>query len=462
MKIQELKNKFENFEDFVAFYDELIEEIQEKEDLNIFTEFNEEKVRDQVKALENTNKGSLYGIPVTIKDNISVKDALLSCSSKMLEDFKAVYDASLVEKLKEEGAIILGKVNMDEFACGSSSETSHFGMTKNPLDPERVPGGSSSGSAASVAANFSPVSIGTDTGGSCRQPASYCNVIGYTPSYGRISRYGVVPMAGSLDTVGILSKDMDSLINTFNVLNGEDEKDLTTLPGKIEVKKESLKMDNLKVGILTLEDFTMEEEVREDMKRAVSELEKLGVVVEEVEFDHLHLAGPAYSVICASEFYSSMSRFDGIRYGFSVEDYEDTEDLYRKTRTQGFGEEVKRRIALGAYYTDGREDQKYYQQAIRVRRRIQEELNKFFEEYDFLITPSANDLPYKFGERNEDPMMMYDSNTFNVPVNLAGLCALSLPIREGISGSLQIIGGREEDESLLQFGKAWEARSCQN
>lgn len=459
MKIKNLRKRFENFEEIEKFYDELIEEIKSKKDLNIFTEFDEEKIKKQLEELKGKDEeGKLYGIPVTIKDNISVKDSLLSCGSKMLADFTAVFNATLVERLEEEGAIILGKVNMDEFACGSSSETSYFGVTKNPLDSERVPGGSSSGSAATIAANFAPISIGTDTGGSCRQPAAYCNVIGFTPSNGRISRNGVVPMAGSLDTVGILGSDLDSVIDTFNIINGEDEEDLTSMRGNLEVEKKTLNLSELKIGILNFDDYTMEDEVREDVEQGIEELRELGAQIDIVDFEILPYAGPAYTIIVASEMYSSMSRYDGIRYGFSIEDYENTDELYRKTRTQGFGEEVKRRVALGAYYTDGRNEQKYYQHAIRVRRLLQEELEGFFDEYDFLITPSANDLPYKIGQRVEDPMMMYDSSTFNVPVNLAGLCALSLPVREGISGSLQVIGARGEDEKLLQFGKTWEER----
>ncbi|MDO5755628.1 MAG: Asp-tRNA(Asn)/Glu-tRNA(Gln) amidotransferase subunit GatA [Tissierellia bacterium] len=456
-----LREEFLNGDkDLKEYYEVLFDRIEELEDLNIFISYDEEKVKKRLDEIEQKDeKGALYGIPFTLKDNISMKGMGLTCGSKMLKDFEAVYDATVTKRILDEDGVILGKVNMDEFAMGSSSETSYFGVTKNPLDPERIPGGSSAGSCAAVASGIGAISLGTDTGGSTRQPASYCNVMGYMPSYGTFSRYGVVSMANTLDQVGIVANTVKDIVLTANIIGGQDEKDMvTTEQEKLDFTDEALDISGVKIGILSLDEFDIEEEVRKDYDLALEQLKAMGAELIALDFKYLKYALPLYNVIMSAEVSSNMSRFDGIRYGFQAEDYEDTRDLYVKTRSQGFGEEVKRRIAMGTHYLSSSDDQLIYKQGLKVRRLLAEEFYEKYEEVDFIATPTVTNLPCKIGERIEDPLAMYDSGSFNVPVNLAGLCAISMPVRKGLSSSIQFIGNRYGDKQLLQMAAAWEGR----
>lgn len=465
MNIRELRDNFaSNKLDLNQYYEDLIKKVEDSSDLNIFITFDKEDIQRQIEELkEKDSKGKLYGVPVTLKDNISYKGMRMTCGSKALENFNPVFNATVVEKLKAEDAIIIGKVNMDEFAMGSSSETSYFGPTKNPLDPTLVPGGSSSGSAASVAQDLAIISLGSDTGGSVRQPAQYCNVIGYIPSYGKISRSGVVSMANTLDQVGILGKNVEDIVDTLNVIGGHDERDMTsTLEEELDNKIDyDYSFKGKKIGIIDLDLFDIEETVKDDYLTSLKLLKELGADLVELNFEYLKYSTSIYTVVMASEVSSNMSRFDGIRFGYLTDDYNSTDELYTNTRSDSFGEEVQRRIALGTMFLASDSNQKIYKQGQKVRRLMSEEFQEKFKEVEFILTPTATNLPYKIGERYDDPLAVYDSGTFNVPVNLCGLCAISIPVREGISGSLQIIGNRNEDQNIISAAYSLE-RSFRN
>ena len=396
MNIRDLREKFVSNElSLKGYYDELFKKIEDTKDLNIFITFDKDDVIRQIEKLENKkDKGKLFGVPITLKDNVSYKGLRMTCGSKFLENFMPIFDATLVKKLVEEDVVILGKVNMDEFAMGSSSETSYFGPTKNPVDLTLVPGGSSSGSAASVAADLVSVSIGSDTGGSSRQPAQYCNVMGYMPSYGTISRSGVVSMANTLDQVGILGKSVVDIVDIVNVIGGNDKMDMTsTLKEKIDFKlDENYDLKDKKVGVIDLTPFEIDPVVQEDYKRGLDLLERMGAKLVNLDFEYLKYSTSIYSVITASEVSSNMSRFDGIRYGYLTDNYEDTRELYTNTRSEALGEEVQRRIALGTMFLASDSNQEVYIQAEKVRKLMAREFESKFEEVDFIITPTATNL----------------------------------------------------------------------
>ena len=461
MNIRELREGFISREiDLDYYYENLIENIESKEDLNIFISFSKEDIKKQIEnlKLKQDNYGELFGIPVTLKDNISYDKLKMTCGSKMLENFEPIFNATVVEKLIKEDAIIIGKTNMDEFAMGGSSETSFFGPTKNPLDLNLIPGGSSSGSAASIAADLSIVSLGTDSGGSVRQPASYCNIFGYMPSYGSISRYGVASMANTLDQVGIFGKNIEDIVITTKVIGGYDSKDMTsTLKDtlSLELNNEYL-LENKKIGFLNLDDFDLDKTVLDDYYLGIEKLKNLGAELVKLDFKTLKYSTSLYSVIMSTEVSSNLSRFDGIRYGYITKSYETTEELYINTRSEGFGEEAKRRIAMGTLFLAAENDQKLYKQGQKVRRLMAEEFEEKFNHVDFIVTPTTTNLPYEMGSRKDDPLAMYDSGTFNVPVNLCGLCCISLPVRDGISGSIQFIGNRYDDNEILNAAYMFE------
>lgn len=468
MRADVLRNKIVNNEiDIDEYYENLIKKVEDTKDLNVFITFDENLINtrlEELKSKKNDGKelGKLYGVPITLKDNISFEKIRMTCGSKMLEDFEPVYNATVVDKLLAEDAVIVGKVNMDEFAMGSSSETSYYGVTKNPIDESLIPGGSSSGSAVSVAADIVPISLGTDTGGSVRQPASFCNVVGYYPTYGTISRNGVVSMANTLDQVGIISNSVKEVIDIVNIIGGNDEKDMnTTLTKDLNFKiNDEYSFKGKKIGVVNMDKFGMEDIVKKDYEKGINDLKKLGAEIIELEFDYLKYASPVYNVVMSCEASSNLSRFDGIRYGYLTEEYNTTRDLYINTRSEGFGEEVQRRVAMGTHYLSSNNGQKLYKQGLKVRRLLMDEFNLKYEDVDFIVTPTVTELPYKINSRLEDPLAVYDSGTFNVAVNLAGLCAISVPVRKGLSGSLQFIGKKNDDENMLNAAYAYERRDA--
>lgn len=438
-----------------------LEVMEEKKDLNSYITVNpkamEEAEKIDARIKSGDTKGKLLGLPIALKDNILTKDLRTTCASKALKEFVPPFDATVVEKIREEGGIILGKTNMDEFAMGSSSETSYFGATKNPHDQARIPGGSSAGSASAVGSGEAPIALGTDTGGSVRQPAACCGVVGYYPSYGTISRYGVVSMANTLDQIGVLGNHVEDIALMTEVLAGCDEKDPTTDPQSRDFTiTEENPFQGAKIGYPDVSKFPIDPKVKQRFEEGLELLKEKGATVELVTLDTLNYALSCYNVIVASEVSSNMSRFDGLIYGNRTDEYDSLDDLYIKTRSENFGEEVQRRIAMGTLYLGADSDQKVYKKALKVRKKLQMEYDAFFEKYDFLVTPTTNELPFTLGEKVDDPLAMYASDFFTVSVNLSGLCAISIPMDAGIGTSLHLVANRFEDKKLLEAARAIE------
>jgi aspartyl-tRNA(Asn)/glutamyl-tRNA(Gln) amidotransferase subunit A len=421
----------------------------------------------------------LEGIPIAVKDNICTQGIRTTCSSKMLENFISPYDATVIKKLKQAGAIILGKTNMDEFAMGSSTENSYFGPTRNPHDLERVPGGSSGGSAAAVAANMCIAAIGSDTGGSIRQPASFCGVVGLKPTYGMVSRFGLIAMASSLDQIGVLTKTVEDAEILLDIIKGKDEMDSTSVEPEVtklrsyEVTKSDLK--NLKLGI-PKEYFIkgIDSEVEKEVRKGIKKLEKIGAKIIEVSLPHTKYALAVYYLVMPSEVSANLARYDGIRYGYSnvkcqMSNVKCLSDVYFQTRAQGFGDEVKRRIMLGTYSLSAGYYDQYYLKAQKVRSLIKKDFDQVFEKVDLLVTPTAPTPAFKIGEKIDDPIKMYLSDIFTVPVNLAGLPAISVPVTNFQDSSnqslvassqlpvgLQIIGKQFDEKLILKVAEAYQ------
>lgn len=420
------------------------------------------KVDEKIKKREQI--GILEGIPIAIKDNILVEGIKCTAGSKILENYIAPYQATVVKKLKKAGAVILGKTNMDEFAMGSSTEHSAFGPTKNPIDLERVPGGSSGGSAAAVAADECLAALGSDTGGSIRQPACFCGVAGLKPTYGRVSRYGLIAMASSLDQIGPLTKTVEDAEVILKVIEGKDEMDSTSidLGERLErEKKDSLSVSNLKsvkIG-LPKEYFTqgLDPEVEEVIKQAITKFEKLGGQIEEISLPHTDYSLAAYYIIMPSEISANLARYDGLKYGLS-EKAQSLLGVYLKTRQDGFGSEVKRRIMIGTYALSAGYYEAYYLKAQKVRALVKQDFDQAFEKVDLIMTPVSPFPAFKLGEKIDDPIKMYLSDVYTVPINLAGLPSLSMPVGQvgRLPVGLQIIGPHFKEELILEIGKRFE------
>ncbi len=399
--------------------------------------------------------GPLGGIPVLVKDSILTEGIKTTCSSKILENFVPTEDATAVKKLKEAGAIVIGKTNLDEFAMGSSTENSAFGATKNPFDLARVPGGSSGGSAAAVAANECIFAIGSDTGGSIRQPASFCGCVGLKPTYGSVSRYGLVAMASSLDQIGPLTKNVYDCALVASVLSGKDSKDATSMKQEAVNYLDFLErgIKGMKVGIIKeLFGDGIAEDVKEKIQESIDKLKEAGVEVEEVSLPNIDYSLAVYYIIMPAEVSSNLARFDGIRYGAS-EEGSNLLEVYQKTKSKNFGEEVKRRIMLGTYVLSHGYYDAYYLKAQKVRKLIQEDFKKAFEKYDLLLSPSTPTTAFKIGEKTADPLQMYLSDICTVPINLAGVPAISIPAgltKEGLPVGLQLIAPHFKEERLFQ------------
>jgi aspartyl-tRNA(Asn)/glutamyl-tRNA(Gln) amidotransferase subunit A len=404
----------------------------------------------------------LTGIPVVIKDNMCTKGVPTTCSSRMLQNFVPPYDATVVEKLNNCGAVIIGKANMDEFAMGSSTEHSAFFATHNPWDLSRVPGGSSGGSAVAVATDETIHALGSDTGGSIRQPAGFCSVTGLKPTYGRVSRYGLVAFASSLDQIGPLTKDVTDCAIVLNAIAGYDSRDSTSVPYPVPDYTQCLTTDlsGLTIGV-PKEYFVegMQAEVEVAMRAAISKLEQLGAGVEwEVSLPHTRYALAAYYIIAPSEASANLARYDGVKYGFSYQDVDSMWEAMDKTRQFGFGDEVKRRIMLGTYALSAGYYDAYYLKAQKVRTLIRQEFDRAFEKFDALITPTSPTVPFKIGEKVDDPLQMYLSDVCTLPINIAGLPAISIPagFADGLPIGMQIIGKPFGEETLLKIAYAYE------
>lgn len=408
-------------------------------------------------ADERINKGeknTLLGIPGAIKDNIMVKGVKCTAGSATLSNYQAVYNATVSEKIIKDGSVILGKTNMDEFAMGSSTESSAFGITKNPYDLSRVPGGSSGGSAVAVASGLCSFAIGSDTGGSIRQPASFCGVVGLKPTYGSVSRYGLIAMASSLDQIGTLTRNIDDAVDVFKVISGKDPFDSTS--SDYVFKKEEMDVSKLKIGIpkeYFIEGLDKKIEVR--IKEVIKSISKLGAEVKEISLPHTDYALPVYYIIMSSEVSTNMNRYDGLRYGFSEKKIENIIESYFTNRGKSLGMEVKRRIILGTFTLSAGYQDAYYKRALQVRSFIKNDFTDAFQNVDIILTPTSSTLPFKIGEKVDDPLSMYLSDIFTATANLAGLPAVSVPcgLINGLPVGIQIIGRHFEENKILGIGK---------
>ena len=404
----------------------------------------------------------LTGIPLAIKDLICTQGVRTTCGSHILENYIPPYDATVIEKLKAAGAVLVGKANMDEFAMGSSTENSFFGPTHNPWDLERIPGGSSGGAAAAVAAGECIASLGSDTGGSIRQPASCCGVVGIKPTYGRVSRYGLVAFASSLDQIGPFSKDVRDAALLLQAICGHDFRDSTSVNVPVPDFTQSL-VDNVRGMILGIPKECFREgldpEVESAFREAVRNLEKLGAKTVEVSLPHSEYALAVYYIIAPAEASSNLARYDGVKYGFRAKGSFDLMEMYKETRSQGFGAEVKRRIMLGTYALSAGYYEAYYRQAAQVRTLVRQDFEKTFAHCDVLLTPTAPTPAFKLGEKVDDPLQMYLSDIFTIPCNLAGLPGLSLPSgfsKQGLPIGLQILANHFQEEKMLRAAYVYE------
>ena len=434
------------------------EEVEPK--INSYITFLGEKALEDAKRkdeelVKKGSRGKLFGIPVAIKDNIITKDIKTTCASKILENFVPPYNATVIKKLESEDFILTGKTNLDEFAMGSSTENSAFFTTKNPWDLERVPGGSSGGSAAVVSAGLVPVALGSDTGGSIRQPASFCGVVGFKPTYGRVSRYGLVAFASSLDQIGTFSRTVEDTAILMNVISGKDDKDSTSSDREVPDFTQFIGKDikGIRIGI-PREFFpeTLDKEIKEIILNSAKQLEKEGAELVEISLPTSKYSIEAYYIIAPSEASSNLARYDGVRYGYRAEDYKDLEEMYSKTRDRGFGAEVKRRIMLGTYALSSGYYDAYYLKAQKVRTLIYLEFMDAFKKVDLILTPTTPDIAFKIGEKTDNPIEMYLSDIFTVSVNMAGLPAISVPagFKNSLPVGLQLIGKPFDEGTVLQ------------
>ncbi len=445
-----------------------IDRINEKEtDVQAFVTTLTDEAMEQAKEIQNKLeegeiKGEFAGIPIGIKDNMCTKGVKTTCSSKMLENFVAPYSATVIEKLDKENIINLGKLNMDEFAMGGSTEYSYFKKTKNPWNLNKVPGGSSGGSAAAVAANLVPWALGSDTGGSIRQPASFCGVVGLKPTYGLVSRYGLVAFASSLDQIGPITKDVRDCAMLLNLIVGHDEKDTTSVERpKVDYTK-SLKNDikGLKIGV-PKEFFTegINEEVKDALEKSIEKYKELGAEIEEFSLDIAKYSLATYYIIGCAEASSNLGRFDGIRYTYRTPEFKSLKELYKKSRSEGFGDEVKRRIILGTYVLSSGYYDAYYKKAQQVRTLVMNEFNKGFEKYDIILTPTSPTVAFDIGSKTNNPLEMYLADICTVSVNIAGLPGISIPCgvdKEGMPIGMQLIGNKFCEETILNAAYTFE------
>ena len=431
---------------------------QENSDLNAYVTVCEELALSQARAADEArsqgNAGPLTGIPIAHKDLFCTKGIRTACGSKMLDNFIAPYNATVVENFIKAGTVTLGKTNMDEFAMGSSNETSFYGPVKNPWDRSLVPGGSSGGSAAAVAARLCAGATATDTGGSIRQPASFTGITGLKPTYGRVSRWGMVAFASSLDQAGTMTQSAEDAAMMLNVMAGLDLKDSTSSDTAAEDYTKGLDkpLTGLKIGIPT-QHFSegLNADVEKCIRDAISEFEKLGATVKEVSLDNSHLSVSAYYVIAPAEASANLSRYDGVRYGYRCENPVNLEDMYKRTRSEGFGTEVKRRIMVGTYALSAGYYDAYYIKAQKIRRLIKNDFQKAFEEVDVIMGPTSPHTAFAIGSKNDDPVTMYLEDIYTIAVNLAGLPGMSIPagLVNGLPVGLQIVGKDFAEAQLL-------------
>ncbi|RMI26243.1 MAG: Asp-tRNA(Asn)/Glu-tRNA(Gln) amidotransferase subunit GatA [Calditrichaeota bacterium] len=459
----EKKNRFAAGEFYLAeAVEAYLARIEELRPLNAFIEVYAEEARRQAAEMDARRAqgkplGKLAGLVLAIKDNICIKAHRVTCASRMLENFVSPYHATVIEKILAEDGLIIGKTNLDEFAMGSSTENSYFGSARNPVDDRRVAGGSSGGSAVAVAAGMADLALGSDTGGSIRQPAAFCGVVGLKPTYGRVSRYGLVAYASSLDQIGPFGKSVADVALLLQVIAGADPRDATCLPEPVPdyVGELSGEVQHLRVG-LPKQYFQagIDPEVKAAVMEVAARLEREGLEVRELDLPLTDYAIATYYIIATAEASSNLARYDGVRYGYRTPHAEDLEGMYVGTRSEGFGPEVKRRIMLGTYVLSAGYYEAYYKKAQQVRRLIKAEYDRALQEVDVLLTPTSPTPAFALGEKLGDPLQMYLSDIFTVTANLAGICAISLPCgtsSEGLPIGLQLIAGAFEEPKLLRL-----------
>lgn len=457
-----LKNKTIKPIDLV---EEAFQNIENNKDLNAYITLNKEEAIKKAKELEEKPVDNLlFGLPIAVKDNIVTKGLRTTCASHILDNFIPIYNATVVEKINEKNMIIIGKTNMDEFAMGSSSRTSYFGAPKNPWNKEKISGGSSGGSATTIASRDLPFALGTDTGGSIRQPASYTGIVGMKPTYGRISRFGLVAFASSLDQIGPMTTNVYNNALLLNALVGKDEKDLTS------VRKESedftrLIGEDIKGMKIAVPNYFMSDivnsEITNKVKEVIELLKENGATVDYIDVDYLENAVTLYQIIAMGEASSNLARFDGIRYGYSYENPENIEDVYLKTRAEGFGEEVKRRIMVGSYLLSGENAKIYYNKALSIRDDMRKALKDVFKNYDLIIGPTTTTTAYDLTDPMDDPSKSFMDDVLVIPVNMAGLPGLNLPIgfdSNKMPIGMQIIGDSFEEAKIYKLASYLEEK----
>ena len=433
--------------------------------INAFITVTPEKALEAAKAadvvLSKGTAGPLTGIPIAQKDIFCTEGVRSSCGSKMLDQFISPYNATVVDRLNAAGTVMLGKLNMDEFAMGSSNETSFYGPVKNPWNLETVPGGSSGGSAAAIAARLVPGATGTDTGGSIRQPAAFCGITGIKPTYGLVSRWGMIAFASSLDQAGPMAKTAEDCAWLLEAMAGFDPKDSTSIERPKEIYSQGLdnSLQGLRIG-LPKEFFGegLDPDIHQAIQTAIGEIEKLGATVKAISLPHMHLSGPAYYVVAPAECSSNLARLDGVRYGYRAENPKDLKDLYMRSRGEGFGAEVKRRILIGTYALSAGYYDAYYLKAQKIRRLISDDFKKAFEEVDVIMGPTSPSVAFQFGEKSQDPIAMYLSDIYTIAVNLAGLPGMSVPVgfSKGLPIGMQLIGNYFSEQRLLNVAHRYQ------
>lgn len=446
---------------------ESYQKIEENSDLNSFITLNKTEAIEYAKKLstEEVDKDNLlWGIPIAIKDNISTKDIRTTCASHMLENYVPIYDATVIEKIKEQKMIIIGKTNMDEFAMGSTSRTSYFGPPKNPLDKTKITGGSSGGSAACVAGKLVPLALGTDTGGSIRQPASYTGIVGMKPTYGRVSRYGLIAFASSLDQIGPMTRNVYENALLLNSITGKDERDLTSSPKETEdytrLIGKSIKGMKIAIPKYFVSDI-VSTEIIEKFNNVVNLLKENECVVEYVDMKFLDQAVTLYQIIAMGEASSNLARFDGVKYGYRSSNSNTIEEMYANTRSEGFGKEVKRRIMVGSYLLSGDNAKIYYDKALSIRNAIKKEFDHIFSNYDYILGPTTTTVAYNLDENLDDPTKSFMDDVLVIPVNMAGLPGISIPMgtnKDNMPIGLHIIGNHFEEAKMYQIASFLESK----
>ncbi len=444
--------------------EQALKQIEQHHDLNAFTEVFAEEALARAEEIDKKiaagqEVGALAGVLIAVKDNINIKDKRTTCASKILQNFTAPFDATVIERLKAQDAILIGKTNLDEFAMGSSSENSIFGAVKNPLNPEFVAGGSSGGSAVAVAIGACDAALGSETGGSIRQPASYTGLVGIKPTYGRVSRYGLVAYASSLDQIGVFARTTADTAAVLQVIAGRDERDSTSAPEAVPDYLHALKKDGKQLRIGLPEEYFasgLDPEIKEQILALSDRLKANGAQVERFSLPKTKYAIATYYIIATAEASSNLARYDGVRYGFRAAEAGDLQEMYASTRSQGFGEEVKRRILLGTYVLSAGYYDAYYKKAMQGRRLIKDELNEAFKQYDVILTPTTPTTAFKLGEKIDDPLTMYLMDIYTVTANLAGICAINVPAGKhsnGLPFGLQLMAPAFQEARLLQVGR---------